>query len=255
MQEFTQRYFLKLAYVGTNYHGWQKQPSSITVQELLEEAISKVLRVRTGVIGAGRTDTGVHARVFYAHFDAEHDFNSISNMQLQYKLNSMLPSDIAIERIMAVTPGAHARFSAISRTYNYYICTTKDPYMAAFSWLFERELNVQAMQEAAKQLLLYSDFSSFARSNTQVKTNNCTIHEASWVQEGHLTIFRITADRFLRNMVRAIVGTLIDVGLQKMSVTDFVQVIKSRSRGKAGLSAPACGLHLTGIKYPDNLFL
>ncbi len=255
MSDVKSRYFVKLAYTGTAYHGWQRQPDAITVQEVLEDALSKVLRDRINVVGAGRTDTGVHARVFYAHFDCGYDSESIQNMQLLHKLNSMLPADIAIYAITAVPNDAHARFNALSRTYMYYICTRKDPFFADFSWLITRSLDTDAIAVTGRQLLNHNDFSSFAKSNTQVKTNICNVYEASWKQEGHLLIFKISADRFLRNMIRAIVGTLVDVGLRKITPDDFDQIILSRDRRNAGYSAPACGLHLTEIKYPAAVIL
>ncbi len=217
MQDGKSRHFIKLAYTGTNYHGWQRQPEAVTVQEALENALSKVLRDKINVVGAGRTDTGVHARVYFAHFDCGYDSEGIQNMQLLYKLNSILPSDIAVYDITAVQPDAHARFNALSRTYMYYICTRKDPFWAGFSWLFTRKLDILAIEEASLLLLNNNDFSSFAKSNTQVKTHICKVHEAIWVKEDHLLIFKISADRFLRNMVRAIVGTLVDVGLEKIT--------------------------------------
>lgn len=253
MQDKETRYFIKLAYTGTNYHGWQRQPEAVTVQEVLENALSKVLRDKIIVVGAGRTDTGVHARVYYAHFDCLYKSESLQNMQLVHKLNSMLPSDVAVYEIKTVRPDAHARFSALSRTYMYYICTRKDPFWAEYAWLFTRKLDIEAIEEASIQLLNHNDFSSFARSNTQVKTNICRVYEASWKQENHLLIFKISADRFLRNMVRAIVGTLIDVGLRKISPEEFNRIILSCDRRNAGYSAPACGLYLTEIKYPENI--
>ncbi len=255
MESVGYRYFLRLSYVGTNYHGWQIQPISITVQEVVEDALSKVLRENIGLVGAGRTDTGVHARDFYAHFDNIHNFESIKNMQLQFKLNRILPADVAVHDVLPVKPGSHARFDALSRTYKYYISTKKDPYQTPYSWLYERHLDIKAMQEAASILKQNQNFSCFAKSKTQVKTDNCDVYEAEWIQEDHIIIFKITADRFLRNMVRAIVGTLIDVGLHKISVDGFLKIIESRNRSKAGFSAPACGLHLTEIKYPESVFL
>ncbi len=255
MPESFHRYFLRLSYLGTNYHGWQIQPGSITVQELLQDALSLVLREKTSVLGAGRTDTGVHAKVFFGHFNSILKAEDINKMQLQFKLNRILPPDIAVHDIMPVIPEAHARFDATSRTYQYFIASTKDPYQSKFSWLLERNLDVDKMQEAAKRLFLHKDFASFARSNTNVKTNDCKIYKAHWEQQNHILKFEIQADRFLRNMVRAIVGTLVDAGLGKITADDFETIIMSKDRRKAGYSAPACGLHLTGIEYPTNIFL
>ncbi len=206
-------------------------------------------------MGAGRTDTGVHARDFYAHFDCFYPVQDIEAMQLQFKLNRILPADIAVHNIIPVIPDAHARFDAGSRTYQYKIACRKDPYQAQFSWLFERKLELGKMQDAAGLLLQHTDFASFARSNTNVKTNVCKVYKASWEKEGHMLIFEIQADRFLRNMVRAIVGTLVDVGLGKVSREDFDRIIQSKDRRNAGYSAPACGLHLINIEYPANIFL
>ncbi len=249
------RYFLRLSYLGTNYHGWQIQPDSVSVQEVLQDALSLVLRADTGLTGAGRTDTGVHAAMFYAHFDSALCPESIRDMQLAFKVNRILPPDIAVHDILPVVPDAHARFSATSRTYQYHICTKKDPYRAGISWLYERALKLEALQEAANRLFHHSDFASFARSNTQVKTTICHIKQASWTQKGHMITFEVNADRFLRNMVRAMVGTMLDVGLEKLSSDNFEQIILSRDRRKAGKSAPACGLHLTGIEYPEETFI
>jgi len=255
MQERQYRYFLRLSYLGTNYHGWQIQPGSITVQELLQDALSLILRENTGVMGAGRTDTGVHAKVFYAHFDSRQTAEAINTLELRFKVNRILPPDIAVHEIIPVTPEAHARFHATSRTYQYFIALQKDPYRSQFSWLLERRLDIDLMQEAATRLMQHKDFTSFARSNTSVKTNDCIIDKVQWEQENHILKFEIRANRFLRNMVRAIVGTLVDVGLGKTSADDFETIILSKNRGNAGYSAPACGLHLTGIEYPSGIFL
>lgn len=249
------RYFLRLSYLGTNYHGWQIQPGSITVQELLQDALSMVLRSKVSVLGAGRTDTGVHARVFYAHFDCLYEVSEIADMQLQFKLNRILPPDIAVHDVIPVVSDAHARFDAVSRTYLYQIASCKDPYQAQFSWLLERKLDLVKMQYAADILMQYTDFGCFARSNTNVKTNDCKVYKASWEKEGEMLLFKIQADRFLRNMVRAIVGTTVDVGLGKISTDDFHRIIQSKDRCQAGYSAPACGLHLVNIAYPVNIFL
>jgi tRNA pseudouridine38-40 synthase len=245
------RYFISLGFDGTAYRGWQVQPGEQTIQGNLERALGQLLGEPIPVVGAGRTDTGVHARFFMAHFDTTREPEAIRTLQLVHKLNKVLPPDIAIQDIYPVDDSAHARFGAISRTYVYQICRRKDPFMLNKSWLFERTLNVGAMQQAAHLLLSYRDFSSFSKSNTQVGTYNCTISHAQWTREEHLLLFEIRADRFLRNMVRAIVGTLVEVGLGKIGTEDFAGIIKARDRSEAGYSAPGCGLFLTGIEYPE----
>ncbi len=249
------KYFIKLAYDGTNYCGWQKQPASVTVQEVLEYALSVILRQETVVIGAGRTDTGVHARMFFAHFDSCLEPGEISMMQLPFKLNRILPPDIVVYDIKAVQTEAHARFSAVSRTYAYYLATAKDPFRKETSWLYERKLDFDAMQEAAGRLSAHEDFACFARSGSQVRTTKCTIYKAAWTKDHHMLIFEIRANRFLRNMVRAMVGTLVDTGLGRITPEEFEGIILSRDRTRAGRSAPAQGLHLTGIEYPRDIFL
>lgn len=249
------RYFINMAYAGTAYHGWQIQPNAIGVQELLQDALSLLLRTETVVTGAGRTDTGVHAPMFCAHFDSGLTPDEIHRMQLSFRLNRILPPDIVVHDIIPVRPDAHARFSAINRTYAYYLATEKDPFKIETSWLFERKLDLETMQEAARRLSAHEDFACFARSGSQVRTTNCTIYKAAWTREHHMLIFEIQANRFLRNMVRALVGTMVDAGLGKISPDEFEGIILSRNRSKAGRSAPAQGLHLTGIEYPDDIFL
>jgi tRNA pseudouridine38-40 synthase len=247
------RYFIWLSYKGTAYYGWQVQPGTPTVQQTLNNALTVLLREDVETIGAGRTDTGVHATTFVAHFDTTQTAEKLNLPQLTYKLNRILPSDIAIQRIEKVKPDAHARFSAKSRTYHYFICTHKDPFQVGRSWLVERRLNLEAMRQAADLLKAYEDFESFSKTNTQVKTFKCQISEAQWEQEGNLLRFEITADRFLRNMVRAIVGTMVDVGLGKISADDFASIIESKDRSQAGFSAPGCGLFLVEVEYPPKI--
>lgn len=244
------RYFIQLSFDGTHYFGWQVQDHDPTVQETIDKALSTLLREEIHVVGAGRTDTGVHAKTFYAHFDTTIFLNNEQIAQTIYKLNRILPADIAIHNINAVSHNAHARFDAISRTYQYHIITKKDPFYQGKAWLVERKLAISAMQEAADLLMEYNDFSSFAKSNTQTKTNLCKVSKAQWTSQNHLLVFEITADRFLRNMVRAITGTLVEVGLGKRKAEDFRQVIESKDRQKAGYSVPACGLYLVDIQYP-----
>ncbi|KJF42700.1 tRNA pseudouridine(38-40) synthase TruA [Draconibacterium sediminis] len=246
-----QRYFLQLSYKGTNYHGWQIQPNAVSVQEVMEDALSKILREKIEVVGAGRTDTGVHASFFILHFDSENGIPK--NLDIVYKLNSFLPSDIAVQKVWPVDAEAHARFSAISRTYHYFISTEKDPFATETSHKYLKPLDVEKMNQAAQKLFNYTDFTSFSRLHTDVKTNNCKIMQAEWTQRGERLQFTIKADRFLRNMVRAIVGTLLEVGQGKLSIDQFCEIIEKQDRGSAGASAPAQGLFLVDIGYPEKL--
>ena len=249
------RYFIKLAYNGTHYHGWQYQPNASSVQETMNKAISVLLNVGTNndnetaqinLMGAGRTDTGVHAREMFAHFDFDSPFDIPS---LVHKLNSYLPKDITVFDIIPVHDQAHTRFDATKRTYEYHINTFKDVFLQDASWYFYQKLDVDLMNQAAKILLKETDFQCFSKVNTEVNTFNCTITEAYWKQDNNQLVFTISADRFLRNMVRAIVGTLVNVGLYKISLEEFKQIIASKDRSKAGFSAPAHGLYLTKIDY------
>ena len=250
---FQLRYFIELAYKGTNYHGWQYQPNAISIQELLNKALSTVFRTTIDVLGAGRTDSGVHASQIYAHVDLEGNFNS---EQIIYKLNSLLPSDIVVYAILKVKEDAHARFDAISRSYEYRIFRGRNPFLVETTWQYtNKKLNVALMNEAAEILLTYTNFQCFSRSNTDVKTYNCAITRARWVEEGNDLIFYITADRFLRNMVRAVVGTLIEIGKGKVSLNDFKKIIDSKNRSNAGPSVPPQGLFLTEVLYPKNIFI
>ncbi len=245
------RYFLELSYNGTSYHGWQRQPNAISVQEVLEKALSTLLRIKTVVVGAGRTDTGVHAKQIMAHFDCE---NRLELDELKYKLNSILPAQIAICKISKVRDDAHARFDAVSRSYEYYITLTKDPFKINTSYYIKKQLDVVAMNEAAKLLLNYTNFKCFSKSKTDVKTYNCTITDASWEVEDNQMIFKISANRFLRNMVRAIVGTLIEIGEHKLKREDLIDIIKSEDRSQAGYSVPAHGLYLVAVEYPQIIY-
>ncbi len=245
-----QRYFLQCSYNGTNYHGWQIQPNATSVQEVLEEALTTILREKITVVGAGRTDTGVHASFFILHFDS--DISDIDSVKMVYKLNSFLPPDIAVQKIWKVNNETHARFSALSRTYKYFISTEKNPFQTETTYKYLKPLDINKMNEAAKDLHDYKDFTSFSRLHTDVKTNNCKIYLAEWKQENNQLVFIIKADRFLRNMVRAIVGTLLEVGQGKLSVDEFKKIIESKDRGAAGASAPAQGLFLVDIEYPGE---
>ncbi|HKO77689.1 MAG TPA: tRNA pseudouridine(38-40) synthase TruA [Flavobacterium sp.] len=240
------RYFIKLAYNGTNYHGWQYQPNAASVQETMNKAFSTILNSEINLMGAGRTDTGVHAKEMYAHFDLETPFD-IPNVI--HKLNSFLPKDIVIYDVFPVDNEAHTRFDATKRTYEYHINTFKDVFLQEQSWYFHQKLDLDLMNEAAKSLLNHTDFQSFSKVNTDVNTFDCSIFEAYWKQENEKLIFTISANRFLRNMVRSIVGTLINIGLHKITLDDFESIIESKNRDKAGFSVPAHGLYLTKIEY------
>lgn len=240
------RYFLELSYNGKNYFGWQIQPDVISVQEKINKAISTILRQEISIVGAGRTDTGVHASQMYAHFD----FEKVLPENFTHKLNSILSDDIVIYSIIKVDENAHARFDAKSRSYEYKIWLGRNPFLLDTTWqIHHRKLDVELMNKAAKILCKYEDFECFSKVKTEVHTFNCTITEAKWVLEGSTLIFHISANRFLRNMVRAIVGTLVEVGLGKKSLKDFREILESKSRSKAGFSAPARALFLTEVKY------
>lgn len=242
------RYFLHLAYNGADYHGWQSQPNAVTVQETVEKALSRVLRRQVAIVGAGRTDTGVNARSMYAHFDVD---NEIADPQrLISALNSLVGRDIAIYGIRRVADDAHARFDAVARTYKYFITTRKSPFDYRFAWNPPYRLDVDAMNAAAARLADYIDFTSFSKLHTDVATNNCRIYEARWTAESDRLTFTIKADRFLRNMVRAIVGTLVDVGRGKTSVDEFCRIIERKDRCAAGASVPGNALFLWQVDYP-----
>jgi tRNA pseudouridine38-40 synthase len=248
-----QRYFVYLAYDGTNYHGWQIQPNGISVQECLTKALSAFLREEIEVVGAGRTDAGVHASLMVAHFD--YDGEPLDPVQVAGKLNRMLPRDISVYQVRKVNPGAHARFDATARTYKYYVTTCKYPFNRQYRYLVQGGLDIGLMNEAARTLLEYSDFTSFSKGHTDVKTHICKITYARWTQEDEATwVFTIRADRFLRNMVRAIVGTLLEVGRGKMTVDGFRRVIEQKDRGKAGTSVPGQALFLVDVAYPEEIF-
>lgn len=246
------RYFMELAYFGKGYHGWQIQPNAITVQEVLTKALGNLLATPVSLVGAGRTDTGVHASHFVAHFDWSG--SPIESQELVKRLNRYIPEAIRIDRIEEVHPETHSRFSAISRQYHYLIRQNRNPYFQDFSWYLPKPINLVAMNEAALLLRGYSDFTSFARLHADNKTNICSIRKAEWHQVGEFLVFEIQADRFLRNMVRALVGTLILVGTGKLNLEEFKGIIEQKDRSAAGQSAPAEGLFLTRIEYPLELF-
>ena len=241
------RYFLEFAYKGTNYHGWQYQPNASSVQETLNKALSTLYKTEIDLVGAGRTDTGVHAKQMFAHFDLDFE---IDVPHYIHKLNSFLPADIAILNIHLVTDDNHARFDATKRTYEYHIHNTKEVFSADTSWHYHNQLNIELMNEACKELFNHTDFECFSKVHTDVNTFNCKIMEAHWQQNGNKLIFTIAADRFLRNMIRAIVGTMVNIGLEKVSLQEFKQIIECKDRNKAGFSVPAHGLYLTKVEYP-----
>ena len=245
------RYFIDLSYNGTNFHGWQVQPNALTVQSLMNDCLSTILTEEINCVGAGRTDTGVHAKQMIAHFDCDKIFNPIN---LVSKLNAFLPKDIAIRSIRKVQSKAHARFDAKRRTYVYKICSSKNVFEYDKSYFFKNKLDLELMNEASLMLMNYSDFESFSRKNSDVKTFICYLSEATWTESNDFIQFKISADRFLRNMVRAIVGTMIDIGTKKTSLKEFDRIIQSKDRSLAGASAPSRGLYLTHIDYNNSIF-
>ncbi|MEO0505018.1 MAG: tRNA pseudouridine(38-40) synthase TruA [Bacteroidota bacterium] len=245
------RYFIRFSYFGKAYHGWQKQPNAITVQEVLEKALSTILRTDVEVVGAGRTDTGVHAKEMFAHFD----LSPLDNPEeLMNSLNSLLPSDIAVQALEKVKPEAHARFDATQRTYEYWVVREKHPFFKDHAHSVRFPLDVKAMNEAAAILMEYDDFECFSKSHSDVKTFICDVRKAAWSEREELLVFTIAADRFLRNMVRAITGTLLEIGMGKRKVADMHQIIQSKNRSNAGVSVPAKGLYLTQVQYPNSIF-
>lgn len=241
------RYFIKLAYNGAKYHGWQIQKNAVSVQQELTEKLSLLLREELQVTGCGRTDTGVHAREFYAHFEI--DKLPLSEKDIVYKINSFLPMDIVVYSIYSVDDNMHTRFSAVSRTYKYYISTIKNPFYKELSYYLNVKLNVEHMNKACSYLLKHTDFTSFSKLHTQTATNNCNISKAEFKWDNNMLVFTISADRFLRNMVRAIVGTLLEVGKGNISIEDVDKIISLKDRSKAGFSVPAKGLFLEKVEY------
>ena len=250
------RYFIKFSYLGTEFHGSQRQPNGITVQETMEQALKMIFREEVPLTFAGRTDAGVHAREMYAHMDVGDEAMRREGERLVFRLNGILPNSIAIYDIVPVTDEAHARFTAKSRTYEYHIVDHKDPFVHDLATRVRPGLDFNAMNEASKYLIGKQDFASFCRSNTDVKTTICDLTYAQWeVKENGHAVFTITADRFLRNMVRAVVGTLFEVGRGKMTIEQFAEVITQHTRTAAGDSAPAEGLYLTQIIYPEDIWV
>lgn len=244
----SRRFFLHLRYKGTNYFGWQSQPNQRSIQEEIESALTKIhSNNEVKITGCGRTDTGVHATNYYAHFDS----NTIADPEeCKSKLNAMLDDDIAILDLIKVSADAHARFDATARTYHYFIHRQKDPFLEDRSWLYRAELNLELMNKACLMLQNHIDFECFSKVKTDVTNFNCDIRHALWMTSEQGYIFTITANRFLRNMVRAIVGTMLEIGLEKISLDDFENILNSQDRGEAGQSVPAKGLFLADIEYP-----
>lgn len=245
------RVFITFSYDGTHYHGWQVQPNGDSVQAQMQKALSILLRHPVEVVAAGRTDAGVHAAKMVAHFDTE---SSVDPLQLAYQLNRLLPHDIAVDHLKAVSDTLHARFSAISRTYHYYIHTQKDPFVEQYSCLLGYKLDFDRMNEAGRILTTYDDFGAFCKTHTDVKTTLCQVKVAKWEQVApHRFRFTITANRFLRNMVRAVVGTMVDVGRGRISLQGFQDIIESKNRCRAGESMPANALFLADVTYPEDV--
>ncbi len=244
------RYFIKLAYNGTRYHGWQIQDNALTVQEVITRAVRLMWMKDFKMIGCGRTDTGVHAQSFIAHFDLEEEKSQEELNELTHRLNRYLPEDIVIYRIFPVASDLHSRYDAISRTYEYHIHTIKDPFLNHTSWFLHQPLDIDLMNRGGEVIKEYDDFTSFSKANVKRKTNLCTIIECTMGNVGHQLVFRITANRFLHDMVRAIVGTMINLGQHKITIEDLRLIIESKDRCNAGESVPAKGLFLTRVEYP-----
>lgn len=246
------RYFIYFSYNGASYVGWQIQPNGISVQEVMQKAFSTVLREEIEIVAAGRTDSGVHAKCMVAHADM--DISAFATADFINKMNSFLPNDIAINNIIEVKSDAHARFDAVSRKYEYHLITEKNVFLNDYAMRVFHPLDFEAMNRAAETLFDYTDFTSFSKLHTDAKTNNCVIKNAQWTMSDDKWIFTIEADRFLRNMVRAIVGTLLEVGRGKMSIEDFRKVIEAENRCDAGTSVPGKGLYLVNVEYPEDVF-
>lgn len=244
------RYFISLAYKGTHFHGWQIQPNAVSVQEKINQGLSVLLKEEVMILGAGRTDAGVHAKQMYAHFDTEQEFDCD---KLAYRLNAYIDDSILIKSIFKVPDSAHARFHATARAYEYWVCQEKNPFLKDGAWIMYSDLDFDLMNEAASYLIEVEDFTSFAKIHSDVKTHICDVRKAIWEFKDDKWVFTIEADRFLRNMVRAIVGTLVDVGKKKISVKEFKEIVAKMDRGSAGVSAPAQGLYLVKVEYPQEI--
>lgn len=239
------RYFIELSYDGSNFHGWQIQANAHTIQAEINEALTLLLKEKINVVGQGRTDTGVHAKQFFAHFDIEKK----PSENLTFRLNQILPPSISIKRIFEVARDLHTRFSAKTRTYEYLIYQEKNPFLHKRALFVPQKLNFEAMNQAAEIMKSYKDFSCFSKSHTQVNNNFCKISHAIWTKQKDYAVFEVTANRFLRNMVRAIVGTLLEIGKEKIPVNEIKTIIESKNRSQAGVSVPAHGLYLVGVEY------
>ena len=246
------RYFFEICYNGSRYHGWQNQANATGVQQVVEDALSKLMRAPVAIVGSGRTDTGVHCAQQFFHADIDREFNRVD---LVHRLNSFLPQDIAIRSIVPVKPDAHARYDAIERSYEYKITRIKDPLSVGFTFHYFKTLDIPTMNKAAALLVGEHDFECFSKVKTDVNHFVCDIKKARWNQNEDLLVFTITANRFLRGMVRAIVGTLLDAGTGKISIKEFEDIIKSRDRKKAGMNVPPEGLYLISVKYPKKIYL
>lgn len=245
------RYFIEIAYDGAAYHGWQMQTNAASVQESVQRALSTLFRVPISIMGSGRTDTGVHASQQFAHFDLDIE---LSKTDFLKRINGLLPNDIAIFDLLPVQEKAHARFDAVWRSYSYHICFRKDPFLLGRAWHCYYDLDFKSMQEATEVLLRYNDFQCFSKVKTGVSNFNCEIISAGWEQSEHGLVFHIQANRFLRGMVRAIVGTLTKIGRNQLPVSAFSGIIESKDRKMAGAAAPACGLYLREVNYPERIF-
>jgi tRNA pseudouridine38-40 synthase len=250
----SKRYFIRLSFDGSSFHGWQQQPNAVSVQALIKEALSVILKENIAVTGAGRTDTGVHAKNYFAHFNSHKPLDTKAIRDLIHHLNGYLPGDITIHSVFPVPGDAHARFSAIQRTYQYLISRTKAPFLKSFSYFYPGKLDIALMNRGAEILLKNSDFTSFTKTPTDSKNSICHLTRAVWEEHEDLLIFTVSADRFLRNMVRAMVGTLIEVGRGKITPEEIEKIIVKKDRCAAGYSVPARGLFLTEITYPEEVF-
>ncbi|CAN5377752.1 tRNA pseudouridine(38-40) synthase TruA [soil metagenome] len=246
------RYFFEICYNGANYHGWQSQSNAIGIQQKVEETLTQLFREKISIVGSGRTDTGVHCKQQFFHADIDKEFDSDN---LIIRLNSFLPKDIAIRSIKKVKPDASARYEAFERTYEYHITRTKDPLREGLSFYFYKPIDLPTLQQAATLLIGKHDFECFSKVKTDVNHFICDVKQAEWNQKGDLLVFTITANRFLRGMVRAIIGTLLDTGTRKMTIEEFRSVLKSKDRKKAGMNAPPEGLFLMSVKYPKSIFI
>lgn len=246
------RTFFFTSYNGTDFHGWQIQHNALTVQQEIESAFQTILQSPVSIVGSGRTDAGVHATEQVFHADL---IENIDLAELKFKLNCLLPQSIAINHIKKVKPESHARFDAVLRTYHYFIHPNKDPFKGGSSYFFRKPLNVDLMNEACHILIGEHDFESFSKVKTDVNHFNCIIEKAGWQNDSKSLVFEISANRFLRGMVRAVVGTMLEIGLKRISISDFKNIIESKDRQQAGRSVPAHGLYLTGVEYPSEIFL